>query len=204
MENSNNKYPYFKKCSRRDAKRIFALIAELDSKDGHPQFILNKYNLSKMVNYQCYGYDLTGSNCEARDPKRHFLVNNNRYDVYEIPMRSNKNGLHMTGNFAVLLRNLDFGYWTFALMNHQLRRDNRSAILREIVKYWNIAELDVTKKISRDAKDGFYFSIYITEVGSRCCRGFKTQIFDDDDVRKLNGYHTSKRCIYKSFGIDLF
>ena len=170
-------------------ERIFKML--LKAVDENP----NKYNFNKVANYTCQGYDLIGSSCNTHDSRRHFLVTNNHYEVWELPKRSNK-GLRLTGDFIVLIKNTDFDCWYVAEMKHRLKKTSLNNIV-EKVSYTCAGEF----KISEDASGNL--SWHCTCSGGECCRGVRSKVFDSFNVRKETGYHTTMKVIYKSFGLKL-
>lgn len=171
-------------------KEICKILTKLDENDNHYNY--KNYDFDKMVKYNCNGYDLTGSTCEAsKKNSRHFLVNKNSYTVYEIP-NSKNNDLNLTGNFTVLIKNNDFGYWMVAQMNHRFKK--MGGQIGERVEYYNTAEFEVA------TQNGALY-VFIHDTKDKCCRGFATKIFDDDNVRKEIGYHTNWTKIKRHFGV---
>jgi len=184
---NNNNYRY-KSDEFSIVKRAFALLSK--STDIN----LNKYNLNKIHSYTCKGHDLIGSSSNTQDPRRHFLVKNNHYKVYEIPMKSNK-GLRMTGKFLVLFKNLDFGYWSASFMEHEFIKTQFSTVT-EKVSYECIGEFELTM-----CNDSLSIRT-LTAIGNKCCRGTRSKgAFDSDNRRKEDGYHTTTKVINRTFGI---
>ena len=151
----------------------------------------NKFDLNKYATYECKGYDLIGSSSNTKDSDRHFIVKNNRYRVFEFPAKSNS-GLRMTGRFLCVMKNLDYGFWIIAEMNHSFR-ESRFGNMIENVRYFCYGEFELTITDS-----GLSYKC-ITGTG-KCCRGYKGKIFDGDNVRKESGYHTTWSVINKRNG----
>lgn len=176
--------------SESRVERLFKML--LKAEEINP----NKYNFDKITFYTCQGYDLIGSSCNTHDSRRHFLVTNNHYEVWELPKRSNK-GLRMTGDYMVLFRNVDFGCWYLAEMKHKFIKNSKS-IIEEKVSYHCYGEF----KISEDPATQ-KFSSHCTVGEDLCCRGVRSKVFDSFNVRKETGYHTTMNVIYRSFGLKL-
>ena len=151
------------------------------------------YNVDSIISYDCKGYDLIGSSCNVNDSNRHFIVKNNHYRVYEVPVNTGKSSkLRMTGDFIVIFHNLDFGYWTFAYMKH--RFVGGTGGITEYIHYHCYGEVE----LSADEHGKIHW-ICITGEG-KCCRGFRGKVFDDDNIRKEVGYHTTWKVINKRYG----
>ena len=190
MTSNNRQNHRYGNSSKSRVERIFRML--MNKYNENP----NKYSFNKIVNYTCQGYDLIGSSCNTHDSRRHFLVTNNHYEVWELPKRSNK-GLRVTGDYIVLIKNLDFGCWYIAEMHHKFIKTPYDTI-EEKVSYKCCGEFN----ISEDPKDGLLSSI-CTCAGGQCCRGVRSKVFDSFNVRKELGYHTTMKVIYKSFGLKL-
>ena len=151
-----------------------------------------KYDLNKIVSYDCKGYDLIGSTCNTHDPNRHCIVKNNNYRVFEVPVNKHDGKLRMTGDFIVVYHNLDFGYWGVAYMKHRFVGDNGG--IREAVHFHCFGELE----LSLDDRGKIHWRC-ITGEG-KCCRGYRGIVFDSDNNRKEYGYHTTWKVINKRYG----
>ena len=170
--------------------RIFKMMYKAEGGD------INRYDCNSLVNYQCQGYDLIGSTCNTKDSRRHFLVTNNHYDVWEIPLKSN-NGLRMTGTFLVLIYNVDFGCWYFAKMKHHFTISDHD-IIKEIVSYCCYGELRISYNERTDL-----LSYYCLVGEGLCSRGIRSAVFDSFNVRKELGYHTTMNVIHRRMGLRL-
>ncbi len=174
------------------------IIKALLKKDEQiaPELKSFNYNLNKCVVYDCKGYDLIGSTCNVNDPERHFIVKNNHYRVYEFPAKGGSTGkLRMTGDYIAIFQNLDFGYWTLTTMKHRFVKDEYNNII-EKVSYHTYGEIQISVTPTR-------ISWKCISGEGKCCRGYKGKVFDSDNVRKENGYHTTYNVICRRFGIKL-
>ena len=188
MASKNTQNHRYGNRSESRAERIFKML--MNANDINP----NKYSFNKIATYTCQGYDLIGSSCNTHDSRRHFLVTNNHYEVWEVPKRSNK-GLRVTGDYMVLIRNLDFGCWYFAEMKHRINVTSAKNIA-EKVSYYCYGEYN----ISEDSTTG-KFSYKCTVGENLCSRGVRSKVFDSFNVRKELGYHTTMAVIHRSFGL---
>lgn len=187
--NRGGKFAYL--YDESNLKRVRKIVKSILSYSANDRKALNDLMLNRITAYECKGYDLNGSNAGTHDPRRHFLVNQNHYEVYEIPYNDHDpNDLRMTGHFLVLMKNTDFGKWYLANMTHKVIR---SYIPEELVDYSCLGEFEITE--------------YMGEISWRCTcsggyvvNGFRTSTFDTDHVRMEEGYHTSYRIFTKKYG----
>ena len=184
---------YYNRSSFNGMSELDIVKALLRRKDFTVDISQYSYNVNNIVSYDCKGYDLIGSTCNVSDPNRHFIVKNNNYRVYEVPIKSNNSGkLRMTGDFIVLFHNLDFGYWILATMSHRFVTGTGGIV--EKVHYHCYGEVELSASPS-----GYIHWKCIAGEGN-CCRGFRGKVFDDDNIRKEAAYHTTWKVINKRYG----
>ncbi len=186
----NGKFAYL--YGESNLKRVKKIITSILGSKAQNKNELQHLKLNKITAYECKGYDLNGSSAGTHDPRRHFLVNQCRYEVYEIPYDDNDpSDLRLTGNFVCLIRNIDHGKWYIADMKHRVKR---GAIPCEQVTYHCIGEYE----ISADSRGDINW--LCTCSGGYCVNGLRTSVFDTDHVRMEEGYHTSYNIFVKKYG----
>ena len=67
---------------------------------------------------------LEGSNvtCDIHDKSRSYFVDNNKYDIFEVPKRGKKGQYY--GSYLVLIHNTSFDFWLFGKMVSSLNRND--------------------------------------------------------------------------------
>lgn len=87
---------------------------------------LSDYNSKDICCYTCLGDELLGVNVKFQtNGGMSCWVDDNTYDVYEIPAYSNTS--KMCGEFLYLAHNVSFDYWLFGEMTYRINRGKTAA-----------------------------------------------------------------------------
>lgn len=154
------------------------------------------YSLYDFESINCrrtYGDLLKGSNitCDIHDKNRSYFVNDNTYDVFEIPKRGKKGQFY--GSFLVLIHNTSYDYWLFGKMVCSLNR-NESIRLKTVKdRYF----YDILGHYSVCFGEDVSFTK--TKRGNRIDFGVASSVFNNGFDRK-KAYHTNDSEILNKIG----
>lgn len=159
---------------------------------------LYDYNLYNIRVYDCYGKDLKGDNVKYNIIDNcSCFVNNNYYEVYEIPKKTNKKGL--IGEFLVFVRNVSFDYYILLHLNYRINYNRSKAQdkLCDIVKYHCYGKYSILADNQTIIKD---------LPGSKVDYGGNLPLkhnYDSRDMRKLSYKTTSAKLYNQLFHINM-
>ena len=116
MQEKKNIIPLYKTIDWRKLKVIIKeTVAFINRKSGKEQIDLNDFNLNRIVCYRCKGIDLQGKNVELSGFEgRSCFVDDNSYEIFEIPFAGNNSEKEM---YLVFAKNNSFeGQWIVSIM----------------------------------------------------------------------------------------
>lgn len=187
MSAYNNEVPLYKVAKFRRIRQIVNCISKYEKID------MSGYNLENIRCYRAHGSDLNGRNVKTNvKNRRHFLVSNNLYEVYEIPHFSNSKARPYTGNYLVLFYNTSFDYYVFATMNHDMTvKDN----IKESTEYYCYGKYEVLKCDASGVKLEKTIKGHDLSVGFGSNTKETPKNFDEMNVRKESGYGVNPKKI---------
>jgi hypothetical protein len=73
---------------------------------------LEDYDTNNIRCYRCFGNELKGKNVSYNTQHGYSCwANDNNYEIFEVPKRTNNSAYKFTGDFLVLAKNTSFDYW---------------------------------------------------------------------------------------------
>jgi hypothetical protein len=183
---------------RAHFRRIREVVTEIAEYEGIP---VHQYDLFNMTAYDTSGHNMTGNNTSynTRTGGSCFVLDN-KYDVFEIPKKSNKKNSPY-GEFIFFVHNTSFDYYLLGTMRVSLNKSETiaSRFPSEKVSYRNYGKYFILYESLRN-------NITKIEAGDAFDPGFTpskiSHIFDSYNSRK-HAYKTSNHKILRDLGFDI-
>jgi hypothetical protein len=183
---------------RAHFRRIREVITEICNYEG---IDLYKYDLFNIRAYETQGQAHAGNNIRyGTETGRSIFVEDNHYDVFEIPKKSN-NKMSPYGEFIFFIHNTSYDYYMLGTLRATLNKSKTIAnrFPEESVHYVNYGKYIITFEPSRN-------NITKVEPGKDFDPGYHPSevnyIFDSYNARK-HAYGTSNHKILRDLGLDI-
>ena len=183
---------------RAHFRRIREIITEIADYEGIP---LNQYDLFNIRAYETMGANLIGSNVSYNtETNRAIFVEDNKYDVFEIPKKSNEKFSYY-GDFLFFIHNTSFDYYMLGTMKVTLNKSETLAnrFPSEKAQYRNFGKYIITFEPSRN-------NVSKVQHGHKFDPGFEvgsiSHLYDSYNTRK-HVYKTSNHKVLRELGLDI-